>query len=391
MTNHSRGINGFVPEFLILDIVSRAAKRGDMQTLLNFTGSIDLTAKLLAASPSRVSELHRFMESAAGPTAPRQISDAQNSQRLPGKRARFEDDAESKDPVVNKSYDIMGNIRKYFWEIHGRNSIDANGMPLRGVVHVGTRYANAYWDGVHMAAGDGDGVFMTSLADLNVFFHEMGHGVTEYAVKGGIDYYGMGGAINEALSDMAAAFGESWVYQLPASKYHWLIGKDIMVQPSAGSSAVRRALRDMQFPGTAYNDPRMGKDPQPDHMDRYVRTSSDNGGVHINSGIPNRFICLFARSIPGQTWEETMGVADRIVYAARPNLGNRPSFAQFAYWVSEACAIYKDREDELRKLVFAAAGLVGIVPSKIAGDDLTPTDPTDEVRSQLRKLEKALA
>ena len=48
------------------------------------------------------------------------------------------------------------------------------------------------------------------------------------------------------------------------------------------------ALRSMKEPGTAYNDPTIGKDPQPGHMKNYVKTSSDNGGVHINSGIPHR-------------------------------------------------------------------------------------------------------
>ena len=48
----------------------------------------------------------------------------------------------------------------------------------------------------------------------------------------------------------------------------------------------------MKEPGTAYNDPTIGKDPQPGHMKNYVKTSSDNGGVHINSGIPNRAFYL---------------------------------------------------------------------------------------------------
>ena len=52
--------------------------------------------------------------------------------------------------------------------------------------------------------------------------------------------------------------------------------------------AETRALRSMAAPGTAYDDPRLGKDPQPAHLRDYVETSEDNGGVHINSGIPNK-------------------------------------------------------------------------------------------------------
>ena len=57
----------------------------------------------------------------------------------------------------------------------------------------------------------------------------------------------------------------------------------------------------MKDPGTAYNDPVLGKDPQPGHMKDYVTTSSDNGGVHINSGIPNRAFYLIATEIGGSS------------------------------------------------------------------------------------------
>ena len=52
------------------------------------------------------------------------------------------------------------------------------------------------------------------------------------------------------------------------------------------------ALRSMKAPGTAYDDPLIGKDPQPDHMNKYVKTTNDNGGVHTNSGIPNKAFWL---------------------------------------------------------------------------------------------------
>ena len=67
------------------------------------------------------------------------------------------------------------------------------------------------------------------------------------------------------------------------------------------------ALRSMKEPGTAYNDPTIGKDPQPGHMKNYVNTTSDNGGVHINSGIPNRAFYLLQLSLadmPGKKPEE---------------------------------------------------------------------------------------
>ncbi|MDS8606902.1 M4 family metallopeptidase, partial [Streptococcus pneumoniae] len=63
------------------------------------------------------------------------------------------------------------------------------------------------------------------------------------------------------------------------------------------------ALRSMIAPGTAYDDDELGKDPQPDHMSGFVRTTEDNGGVHINSGIPNRAFALFAIDLGGNAWE----------------------------------------------------------------------------------------
>jgi Zn-dependent metalloprotease len=70
------------------------------------------------------------------------------------------------------------------------------------------------------------------------------------------------------------------------------------------------ALRSMKALGTAYDDPVLGKDPQPGHIRAYVRTYEDNGGVHINSGIPNRAFYLVATHLGGYPWEK----AERIWY-----------------------------------------------------------------------------
>ena len=84
-----------------------------------------------------------------------------------------------------------------------------------------------------------------------------------------------------------------------ATKADWLIGADLFKKKVKGV-----ALRSMKEPGSAYDDPVIGKDPQPGHMDDYVKTSSDNGGVHINSGIPNRAFYLTATEIGGRAWEK---------------------------------------------------------------------------------------
>jgi Zn-dependent metalloprotease len=88
------------------------------------------------------------------------------------------------------------------------------------------------------------------------------------------------------------------------------------------------ALRSMKAPGTAFDDPVLGKDPQPAIMADYVDTASDNGGVHINSGIPNRAFYLAASSFGGYAWER----AGRIWYETlRDNsLPLTATFKQFA-------------------------------------------------------------
>jgi hypothetical protein len=84
----------------------------------------------------------------------------------------------------------------------------------------------------------------------------------------------------------------------------------------------------MAAPGTAYDDPVLGRDPQPDHMDGYIETTQDNGGVHLNSGIANRAFQLAAVAIGGSSWEG----AGRVWYDAltRGQVEARSDFAGFA-------------------------------------------------------------
>jgi Zn-dependent metalloprotease len=95
-----------------------------------------------------------------------------------------------------------------------------------------------------------------------------------------------------------------------ARQADWIIGEGLFTSNVNGVG-----IRSMKAPGTAYNDPALGKDPQPGHMDDYVNTSSDNGGVHINSGIPNRAFYLVAYELDGFAWEK----AGRIWYEVLTN------------------------------------------------------------------------
>ncbi|HEX8675084.1 MAG TPA: M4 family metallopeptidase [Longimicrobium sp.] len=239
---------------------------------------------------------------AAPDTGRRTIYDCRGAMTLPSaKLARTEDGAPTSDNSVNAAFDGLGHTFRFFKEVFGRNSIDDRGMRLNGFVHYGSRYQNAFWDGQEMVFGDGDGVvFGDFTLSLDVIAHELAHGVTEYTA--GFEYHKQSGALNESVSDVFGSLVKQWTLGQSAGQADWLIGQEVFT-PGIGADA----LRSMKAPGTAYDSPTLGKDPQPDHMDGYAdlpdTRAGDWGGVHINSGIPNRAFYLAATAIGGFAWE----------------------------------------------------------------------------------------
>ena len=252
----------------------------------------------------------------------RTIRDAAGSEDVSAKVVRREGEKTTGDKAVDEAYRGLGNTFAFFKEVFDRNSIDDAGMPLRGVVHYGERYPNAFWDGRRMVFGDGDGQILRRMTrSLDVIGHELGHGVTED--EAGLEYFGQSGALNESMSDVFGSLVEQHKRGQTTAEADWLIGEDVWTPGVQGD-----ALRSMKAPGEAYDDPVVGKDPQPDHMRKYVETRQDNGGVHINSGIPNHAFYTAATTLGGRSWEG----AGRIWYEALrdPALGTRSSFQRFA-------------------------------------------------------------
>ncbi|ADU46568.1 protealysin inhibitor emfourin [Intrasporangium calvum] len=264
-------------------------------------------------------------------TGPRRtIGDAQGKRTLPGETVRPEGDPATGDPAVDEAYDGLGATWGLWSAAYGRDSLDDKGMPLIATVHYGQRYDNAFWDGRQMVFGDGDGiVFDRFTKSLDVIGHELAHGVTEHTA--GLLYQGQPGALNESVSDVFGVLVKQRALGQTASEADWLVGAELLLPSVQG-----RALRDMRKPGTAYDDPELGKDPQPAHMDGYVVTDSDFGGVHINSGIPNRAFVLAALAMGGHAWEE----AGAIWHAALTGDGIRADcdFARFAELTVAAAA-----------------------------------------------------
>jgi Zn-dependent metalloprotease len=160
----------------------------------------------------------------------------------------------------------------YYMTKHSRNSYDGNGAVLKSYVHYSNNYVNAFWDGIRMTYGDGDGSSYGPLVSLDICGHELTHGVTEYTAN--LVYSYESGALNESFSDI---FGEC-IEAYAIGSNDWLMGDDIGI---GGSGAFRSMANPNQF-----------GDPDTYGGTYWYTGSGDNGGVHINSGVQNKWFYI---------------------------------------------------------------------------------------------------
>ena len=228
-----------------------------------------------------------------------------NGSTTTGSFARGEGDPATGDADVDGAYDGTGATYDYYASNFGRDSYDDAGAELISFVHYGVGYENAGWDGYEMVYGDG-------FAVNDVTGHELTHAVTERTA--GLEYADQSGALNESISDMAG-----WDVDPGDST----MGEDLPIG----------AIRDMRNPG-AYG--------QPASASQYVCTSSDNGGVHTNSGIPNK------------------------VYADLVDSIGRASAAQVRYRAQTSYLTPQASFADARAAFVSAAGDVGADPASVA-------------------------
>jgi len=229
----------------------------------------------------------------------RRIYDAKNKSTLPGVLVRVEGGAPVNDPAADEAYDGAGWTYDLYKNVYRRNSVDDKGLTLDSTVHFSEKYDNAFWNGAQMVYGDGDGkIFNRFTKAIDVIGHELTHGVTQYTAK--LEYQDQSGALNEHISDVFGSIVKQYSLKQNAIQADWLIGQGLFTPKIHGV-----ALRSMKAPGTAYDDPLIGKDPQPATMSDYNDTTEDNGGVHINSGIPNHAFYLISADIGGYSWEKS--------------------------------------------------------------------------------------
>lgn len=190
------------------------------------------------------------------------------------------------DPVAVSALGNGQIAYRYFRDVHQRQGIDGRNASLLFAIHYGENYGNAFWNGKWMVFGDG-GKTLSNLADcLDVVAHEMSHGVISTSAR--LEYENQSGALNESFADLFAVLIDD---------ANWTLGE----------GCTNRA------PGYIRNlaDPGQGLKHQPSHMSEYRHSANtkegDWGGVHVNSGIPNRAAWLLAEGLSKESLGNSIG------------------------------------------------------------------------------------
>ena len=334
-------------------IIRHAAEHSDGATRRRLAATEAATRKLAA---SRVEPLVLAAVRHVPITEKRRIVyDADRLRQLPGRVVMTEETHRTRDIQVLEAFNGCGLTHNFFADVLGRDSIDDGGMCLESTVHYGRGFDNAIWNGRQMIYGDGDRkLFNRFTAALDIIGHELTHGVTQYTA--GLGYSGETGALNEHISDAFGILIKQYAYNQLAKQSDWVIGHGLFTAAVNG-----RGLRSLADPGSAYDDPVLGRDPQPAHYNDYVVTTEDNGGVHINSGIPNRAFYLVASEASTFAWDLTA----RIWYTALTSgLSSKATFVDFAGATITAAARICGRSRRVHRLVVDAWAAVGIVPRR---------------------------
>ncbi|UCG85757.1 MAG: M4 family metallopeptidase [Gemmatimonadota bacterium] len=294
---HRHPLHCIVPPHMLESIAERGTARQQEIARATMVASDQIRTERLAVTARAVA--------AVQPGAKERIVYTANSgTSLPGQRLRGEGEPPTGDAAVDEAYDGSGDTYDLYQQVYARDSIDGSNMRLDSTVHYRQSYDNAFWNGRQMVYGDGDEdlpederLFNRFTKSLDVIGHELTHGVTQFTAN--LVYRNQSGALNEHFSDVFGSLVRQWKLDQTADQADWLVGADLLTANVNGDG-----IRSMKEPGTAYDDPVLGQDPQPGHMDGYVDTMQDNGGVHINSGIPNRAFYVVATEIGGRAWEK---------------------------------------------------------------------------------------
>lgn len=225
---------------------------------------------------------------------------ADNSTDTPG-RLLIDEGERSKDPIAQAAHDNAGKVYDYYFNTFKRDGLDDQGGAMVSTVHYGSDpedAENAAWIGEaqQMIYGDGGKIFKPLATGLDVVGHEFTHGIIDNTSN--LVYEGQSGALNESYADVFGAL---------IDRGNWTIGETVIKSPPYPF----KFLRSLEDPGLAgsydVSDP-LNSVGQPANMNEYAdlpyTRKGDNGGVHVNSGIPNLVAYLIARAIGPEKTEQ---------------------------------------------------------------------------------------
>ncbi|MCW2955625.1 MAG: peptidase [Thermoleophilia bacterium] len=253
------------------------------------------------------------------------------------------------DEVLDATHDNVGISLDFYQQVLGRNSYDGKGSDVNLFVHDEDWWGNASWGGGEIRSGapDGDVLSKAPGTALDVIAHELAHGLIEHTAN--LDYDRQPGALNESFADVLGEATEQWHEnrgqfgtKAGVQAADWKIAEDV-INPDFAP-----ALRDMRKPGKVSDDY-----VQPRHMDDYVTTDEDAGGVHINSGIPNHAAWVAAQEIG------TEKLAKVWYHALTEHLPRNASFSEAAAaTVSSAAQLYGEPVTSAVRDAWAAVGVL---------------------------------
>ncbi len=232
-----------------------------------------------------------------------------------------EGDSETTHLVAQKVFNDIRYITTFLRQHLGVPQILGCSAKINAIIHYNKNYANAFWDGQAIYFGDGDNdEFNPFYLDIDIIAHELSHGLVSSTAK--LTYRNQSGALNESIADVIGIMVKQYVRNEDVFQSNWLIAENLFK-----NKCFARGLRSMSNPGSAYYFP-YSRDNQTCHMYYYNNTSKDNGGVHINSGIPNRAFYFLATALRGYSWER----AGKIWIAALldKDTGSESQFVHFA-------------------------------------------------------------
>ena len=259
-----------------------------------------------------------------------------------------------KDPNEEKLKNYGKAVFDFLEKVFNRYSFDNMGSSLTIYIHCKKEQVNAAFrpnnDTVHIGDGDGEN-FPSLLNDIDILAHEIAHAIIKYTAR--FNYHGESGALDESFADVFASMVKQYVRQQKAKDANWVIG-DKFVRDLTHR---KQALRSLKSPGQAYRFSEKDKDPQVEHMNYYVETQDDDGGVHYNSGIINKAFYNFAMQFPDQHSWETAG---KIWFKA--TIGSRPTttFQEFAQTTLKVA-----KSDSIKEKLQHAWAAVGINTSPL--------------------------